>query len=89
MTKNKVGTRKMHRRTLQFDCPLRGQPSAMTAEGEVHAGSGIVHHCITCGGEVVFQALSVTRYLESVGGSVDCCCLDGPCGLEPSIAAGP
>ena len=89
MTKKKIGAVNVPHRTLIFDCPLCGQPSTLTAETEVHAGSGIVHHCVTCGGEVVFLALTVERFLESVNGSVDCCYADTPCGLEPSTLAGP
>ena len=71
-------------RTLVFDCPLCGGPSAVTGERGVYVHAGVIHHCAACGGEVVFQALSVERYLETVNGAVDCCCLADRCGYQPS-----
>ena len=62
-------------RTLVFDSPLCGGPSAVTRERDVYVHARVIHHCAACGGEVVFQALRVARYLEAVNGAVDCCCL--------------
>ena len=71
-------------RTLVFDCPLCGGSPAVTGEHDVYVHAGVIHHCAVCGGEVVFQVLSVERYLEAVNGAVDCCCLADQCGYQPS-----
>ena len=76
-------------RTLVFDCPLCGGASAVTGERGVYVHGGVIHHCASCGGEVVFQALTLERYLEGVNGSVDCCCLPGQCEYESSTPVGP
>ena len=75
--------------TLVFDCPLCGNASSVTQERGVYAGAGVIHHCASCGGEVVFQPLTVERYLESISGGGDCCCLAPQCGYEPSTLIAP
>ena len=69
-------------RTLVFDCPLCGGSPAVTGEHDVYVHAGVIHHCAVCGGEVVFQVLTVERYLEAVNGAVDCCCLADQCEHE-------
>ena len=74
-------------RTLAFDCPQCGGYPAVAGERDVYVHAGVIHHCAVCGGEVVFQALTVERCLETVTGAVDCCCLADRCGYGPSTPA--
>ena len=72
-------------RTLLFDCPTCHDELARVEELDRDLHTGETHHCSSCGGAVVFLALTVEEYADPARLRMDCYfCKPGPCRFGPA-----
>ncbi len=72
-------------RTLLFDCPACHEELAQVEEPDRDLHTGETYRCASCGGAVVFLALTVEEYADPARLRMDCYfCRPGPCRLGPS-----
>ena len=72
-------------RTLLFDCPTCHEELAQVEEPDRDLHTGETYQCASCGGAVVFLALTVEEYADPGSLRMDCYfCKPGPCRLGPS-----
>ena len=69
---------------IYFECPTCHERFAQTEVWETDIHMGETCHCASCGGQIIFQALSMEQYSEMVKGPVDCCCVARQCEYEPT-----
>ena len=74
--------------TFIFDCPNCHDPFSETKERSIDIHAGATYHCDSCGGRVVFLALTVEQYTRPEGLRWDCYfCKPGPCRFGPHVDA--
>ena len=70
--------------TLVFSCPSCHDPFAETKERSIDIHTGATYRCASCGGQVVFLALTVEEYTHPEGLRWGChFCKPGPCRFGP------
>ena len=71
--------------TFTFDCPNCDDPFAETKETAIDVHAGATYRCSSCGGSVVFLALTVKQYADAAKLRWDChFCKPGPCRFGPN-----
>ena len=72
--------------TIYFTCPGCDKRFAHVEEPDRDLHTGETYHCSDCGGQVVFQALSMEDYAATDNRRRDCYfCKPDPCRFGPSI----
>ena len=69
---------------IYFECPTCHERFAQTELRETEIHMGETYHCASCGGQIIFQALSMEQHSELTNWQVDCCCVARQCEYEPS-----
>ena len=73
--------------TIYFECPTCHERFAQTEVFETEIHMGETYHCGECGGQVVFQALSIEDYVPPPRARRDCYfCSPEPCKFGPSTS---
>lgn len=74
---------------LYFDCPSCHDRAARTEETDTDIHTGRTYHCATCGGRVIFRALTVEQRVDPPNDRRGCYfCEPEPCAFGPQTRAG-
>ena len=70
--------------TIYFECPTCHERFAETEPWETEIHMGEIYHRSACGGQVIFQALSIEEYVPPPPVRADCYfCNPEPCRFGP------
>ena len=58
--------------TINFECPTCHERFAETEHWETEIHMGETYHCSACGGQIIFQALSIEEYVPPPPARRDC-----------------